>query len=144
MARDPKITSKIMASVRSKDTQPELAVRRRVWGLGYRYRKHHKGVEGHPDLVFVGARVAVFIDGDFWHGHAWRLRGMRSLKEMFPTRTEWWVNKIRRNVERDREVERKLRSQGWTVLRFWESDVQKDPDRVVRKIAKVVGHHRGR
>ena len=123
-----------MASVRAKDTKPELAVRRRLWAQGYRYRTHYNGLTGKPDLVFVGPRIAVFIDGDFWHGNAWRLRGLRSLEDLFPTNTDWWVAKIRRNMERDQEVTTALERHGWTVLRFWESDVERDPDGVVNQI----------
>src|SRR5688572_14804948 len=103
--RDPKVTSKIMASVRAKDTRPELAVRKRLWALGYRYRVHPKGVFGRPDVVFPRLKIAIFIDGDFWHGNPreWRRRGFERMEDLFPSRTEWWADKIRRNIERDRK-----------------------------------------
>ena len=136
--RDPGVTSKIMASVRSKDTKPEIAVRRALWARGYRYRVHFDGLPGKPDIVFTRARLAVFIDGDFWHGNTWRIRGLNSLEELFPTRTEWWVNKIRGNIERDEEVNRLLRELGWTVLRVWESDVERNLDQVVKRMTVQV------
>ena len=108
-----------MASVRNKDTKPEVLLRSWLWKAGLRYRKNWGGLEGHPDIVFVRPKVAVFVDGDFWHGNAWRLRGLPSLEELFPTRREWWVEKIQRNIERDREVTAALVSEGWTVLRYW-------------------------
>jgi len=84
-------------------------------------------VLGRPDLVIRKDRIAVFIDGDFWHGNAWRLRGLPSLEALFPTRTEWWTSKIRRNMERDQRVTSTLRDDGWMVLRIWESEVLDDP-----------------
>ncbi len=101
-----------MGSVPSRDTRPESAVRKQLWSLGFRYRIHPAGVFGRPDFVFVGLRVAVFVDGDFWHGNPreWRRRGCQRLEDLFPTRTEWWAAKIRRNVERDRAVNRELRT----------------------------------
>jgi DNA mismatch endonuclease (patch repair protein) len=71
--------------------------------------------------------VAVFVDGDFWHGNAHRLRGLDRLEDLFPTNREWWMKKLRRNIERDREVTASLRSNGWRVVRVWESDVLSNP-----------------
>src|SRR5688572_10251123 len=93
--RDPAITSRMMAQVKNKDSKAELAIRRRLHAMGLRYRLHYR-IEGRPDIAFPSRRVAVFIDGDFWHGNAWKLRGLGSLAELFPTRTEWWVAKITR------------------------------------------------
>jgi DNA mismatch endonuclease (patch repair protein) len=137
--RNSRITSRIMAAVRSRDTQPEIAVRKRLWALGYRYRVHAK-VFGRPDVVFTTVRVALFIDGDFWHGNPeeWRRRGKATMAEMFPTRTTWWVAKIKRNIARDREVDRRLRDEGWLVLRIWESSIAANFDAVIRAIAQQV------
>lgn len=108
--------------------------------MGYRYRVHASFVVGAPDIVFHGLRVAVFIDGDFWHGNReeWRRRGRRTLAEMFPTRTAWWVAKIRRNMARDRAVNRQLHDEGWRVIRLWESEIKRDPGGVVRRIVRVI------
>lgn len=127
-----------MSSVSSKDTEPEVAVRKSLWHRGYRYRKHYDEVEGSPDLAFPSRQIAVFIDGDFWHGNAWKVRGYDSLEDMFPTNTEWWVNKIERNMERDKEVNAALHERGWTVLRFWTSEVKDDLEAVVERIAGEV------
>lgn len=135
--RDPATTSRMMARVKNKDSKAELAVRRRLHAMGLRYRLHYK-ITGRPDIVFPSKRVAVFVDGDFWHGNAWKLRGLSSLAELFPTRTEWWIDKITRTMERDEEVTRLLTDQGWAVLRVWESDVLADPDGVAARIARVV------
>lgn len=140
--RDPAVTSRIMAAVRSKDTTPEMVVRRALWARGYRYRVHYKRVPGKPDIAFPGLRLAVFIDGDFWHGNAWRVRELDSLEDLFPTRTDWWVSKIERNMERDEEVNQSLRDSGWTVLRVWESEVETDLEAVLRKISLAVEQQR--
>lgn len=126
-----------MSKVRSKDTKPEMVIRRRLWARGFRYRVHHQ-VVGRPDLAFLGPRVAVFIDGDFWHGNAHNVRGLDSLEDLFPSRTEWWVSKIQGNMERDVKVTTKLEEDGWTVLRFWASRVHDSPEDVVDAIAEVV------
>lgn len=129
--RDPATTSRMMSKVKSKDSKAELSVRSRLHALGLRFRIHYNKVYGRPDIVFPKQRIAVFIDGDFWHGNAWRLRGLSSMAEQFPNRTEWWVNKLERNIQRDSEVTERLRLEGWTVLRFWESDVEADDGKKV-------------
>ncbi len=139
--RDPAVTSRMMATVKNKNSRAELLVRRRLHAMGLRYRLHYTSVHGRPDLVFPRQKVAVFIDGDFWHGNAWRLRGLTCLADMFPNRTEWWVEKITRTMRRDAEVTELLIAEDWRVLRFWESDVLANPDQVVLRIhdAVVVG-----
>lgn len=118
-----------MSRVRGKDTQPELALRRALHAAGMRYRLHPSDVPGRPDLVVRRVRFAVFVDGDMWHGNPdeWKRRGRESLADLFPTRTEHWVAKIQRNVQRDVEVNRQLRAAGWTVVRVWESEVRAAP-----------------
>jgi DNA mismatch endonuclease (patch repair protein) len=121
----------MMARVRAKDSKAELALRRALHARGIRYRLHAGDVFGKPDIVIRTRRLAVFVDGDLWHGNPdeVRRRGRASLAELFPTRTQWWVDKIERTMRRDREVTRTLREQGWTVVRLWEHDVLLDPDR---------------
>lgn len=137
--RDRETTSKIMSSIPSRDTRPELAVRRALWHLGFRFRVDYDKLPGRPDIVFLSAKLAVFIDGDFWHGNAWRVRGKASLADLFPTNTDWWVAKIEGNMERDREVTEILHSRGWKVLRFWESTVTKDLEALVTSITEELG-----
>ena len=119
-----------MARVKSKDTDIELAVRRAVHARGLRYRKNFRGLPGTPDLVFVGPRVVVFVDGDFWHG--WRFPAWRH------TMSPFWAEKIERNRHRDRRNFARLRRQGWTVLRVWGHDVHKDVERVADRIESSV------
>lgn len=130
----------MMARVRHKDSRAELALRRALHAAGVRYRLHAPDVMGRPDLVIRSRRLAVFVDGDLWHGNPdeVRRRGRASLAELFPTRTEWWVAKIERTVARDREVTSALREQGWTVLRLWEHDVLRDPDGCARTVLDAI------
>jgi len=120
--------SEIMRSVRSKGTAPELAFRKALRTKRLRYKIAPSNLAGKPDLVLPYHRIAIFIDGDFWHGGQWSKRNLPALEDQFcstPSR-EYWLNKIRRNIFRDCAATDFLISQGWTVLRFWESDVLKD------------------
>ena len=128
--RAPDMTSRIMSAVKNKDSEAEIKLRHALFARGLRYRIHYGKLIGHPDIVFPRWRVVVFVDGDFWHGNAWRLRGMSSFDEQFhfPSNPEFWRAKIMRNVEHDKEVNEKLAELGWRVLRLWESDVLKDTD----------------
>jgi DNA mismatch endonuclease, patch repair protein len=136
--RDRAVTSRMMAAVRSKNSKAELALRRTLHARGLRYRLHARDVVGHPDLVIRSRRLAVFVDGDMWHGNEHRRRGLATLADLFPTRTDWWVAKIERNIRRDQQVNAELAAQGWTVVRVWESDVLRDPQRAADKVFAVI------
>ena len=120
---------------RKRDTRCELKLRRALWHRGLRYRVDDASLPGRPDIVFPGARVAVFCDGDFWHGRdlAGRLKRLR--KGHNP---EYWAAKIQRNVERDRENSSALRAAGWEVLRYWERDILSDAEPIASRIERVV------
>ncbi|HWU49204.1 MAG TPA: DNA mismatch endonuclease Vsr [Asticcacaulis sp.] len=108
-----------MRAVKSKDTAPELRVRRLLHGMGYRYRLHRKDLPGHPDLVFAGRKAVIFIHGCFWHGHDCR-RGARMPK----TNADYWTVKIGRNRERDARALNALAEQGWRALTLWECELK--------------------
>jgi len=111
----PEARSRLMSRVRTRDTAPELALRGALWAEGVRgWRLHPKDLPGRPDLVFRGARLAVFVDGAFWHGHPDHYRGQSG---------KFWDEKIARNRDRDRTVNAELQKLGWTVLRFWDFEV---------------------
>ena len=129
MARTPEITYKIMSAVKSKNTKPEMILRRELWSRGLRYRVNMKTITGKPDIIFTRAKIAVFCDGDFWHGHNWEIREMSSLEEELARYSEYWRQKILRNIERDKNVNEELASEGWIVLRFWESDIKADAEK---------------
>jgi len=116
-----------MSAVRSKNTQPELMLRRELHVRGLRYRLH-TDMPGRPDIVFIRVRLAVFVDGDFWHGHGWRERGFASFEEQFASHRdpEKWRAKIRSNVDRDLRVDVALQGAGWDVVRVLESQVRAD------------------
>jgi DNA mismatch endonuclease (patch repair protein) len=123
--------SAIMAAVRSKNTSPELLLRKALYADGIRgWRCHYKRAPGTPDLAWPRRRVAVFVDGAFWHGHPSRHRPGRS--------GPYWDEKISRNVERDRRVDRELRETGWTVLRLWDFEVRGDVAACVSRVADAL------
>ncbi|MBN1195332.1 MAG: very short patch repair endonuclease [Methanomicrobiaceae archaeon] len=120
-----------MSRIRGKDTSPELKIRKMLYTRGIQgYRVHYK-LPGKPDIVFIKKRIAIFIDGCFWH----------KCPECFQepqTRKEFWMNKIDANVKRDHDVNQKLETDGWKVLRFWEHRVRKDPESVVAEIVRIL------
>ena len=108
-----------MASIHSKDTKPELIVRRGLWKRGFRYRLNHKRLPGHPDLVLRKYRTCIFVNGCFWHGH----EGCKYYT-VPKTNTEFWVNKVKRNKERDNKVQHQLASMGWHSITIWECELK--------------------
>jgi DNA (cytosine-5)-methyltransferase 1 len=132
--------SAIMRKVHGRDTTPELALRRALWARGLRYRVNATDLPGKPDIVIPSARLAIFVDGDFWHGNQFRKRKLNALEEQFPeTATKaYWLTKIRRNMTRDAAHTNLLLSQGWSVLRFWESQLRADLEGCVSMVARVV------
>lgn len=136
--RDPKVTHKIMSAIPSKNTEPELMLRKALWKENLRYRVNYKKLPGKPDIVFTKYRVAVFCDGDYWHGHNWAVRGLSSLEGELAGYSEFWRSKILRNIERDIEVNQTLKTQGWTVVRIWESDIRSDLDECVRIVKEAL------
>lgn len=137
-ARDPAVTSKMMAAVRNKDSKAELALRRALHARGVRYRLHARDVLGRPDVVIRSKRLAVFVDGDFWHGNAHRLRGLDRLEDLFPNRTDWWMAKLEKTMARDRHVTAQLQAGGWTVVRIWESAVLASPEDAADRVVAAV------
>ncbi len=137
--RDPRVTSRIMSAVRGRDTEPERLLRSALHRCGLRFRLEGKALPGRPDIVFRRVRVAVFVDGDFWHGGGWKARGFESFEAQFTSvRAPFWLEKIRGNVERDMRVNEQLRELGWKVVRVWESDVRKSPDQCAAKVLRVI------
>ena len=117
----PEQRRKNMQAIKSKDSSIELMLRRELWARGLRYRKNDKSVFGHPDLTFKRKKIAVFVDGEFWHGHNWKVR-----KSELKSNQEYWIPKIERNMQRDKEVTEKLKAEGWRVTRLWGKEVKAD------------------
>lgn len=136
--RKPEITHKIMSSIKSQDTVPELLLRKELWRRGYRYRVHTKGILGKPDITIKKYKVAIFCDGDFWHGHNWAIRGMGCFDEELKRYNSFWQEKITRNTTRDKKITEELEKDGWIVMRFWESDIKKSASDCVDKIEKIL------
>lgn len=110
---------KNMQAVKNKDSEIELLLRKELWSRGLRYQKNSKKVFGKPDIVFIGKKVAVFCDSEFWHGYDWDNK-----KKEFKSHQDFWIPKIERNIARDKEVTKTLEDSGWTVLRFWGKEIQ--------------------
>jgi len=125
--------SEIMGLVKSKNTKPELAVRKLVFGLGYRYRLNCPGLPGTPDLVFPGRKKVIFVHGCFWHRH----EGCPNAR-IPKSRVEFWTKKLERNVQRDQEVQAELKRMGWEYLIIWECEL-KDMEAVAQRVKTFLG-----
>lgn len=120
----------LMRKVRTRDTAPELMLRRAMWAAGLRgWRAHPTGVLGRPDIAWMGRRLAVFVDGAFWHGHPDHYHGQSG---------EFWDRKIARNRERDREVNDGLERMGWEVVRVWDFEVERDAPGAVGRVRNAL------
>ena len=128
MKRDPQTVSNIMRRVKSKNTLIEIKFRNILWNSGFRYRKNCVKILGKPDLVSMKFKIAIFIDGDLWHGNQYKNRGFNSLEEQFAnvSNKDYWIKKIKRNIERDKITSDKLQKEGWLVIRIWESQIKQD------------------
>lgn len=118
-----------MRRVKNKDSNIELMLRKELWSRGLRYRKNVTKIVGKPDIAFLGKKVAVFCDSEFWHGFNWEER-----KKDFKSNQDFWIPKIERNIQRDIEVNKQLIEEGWTVLRFWGRDIKKNCSECADKI----------
>lgn len=109
-----------MQAIKSKDSKIELMLRKELWNRGLRYQKNSSKVYGKPDIAFIGKKVAIFCDSEFWHGYDWEHK-----KDEIKSRREFWIPKIERNMQRDIEVTNYLKKNGWIVLRFWGNDIKR-------------------
>lgn len=125
-----------MQRIRAKDTVAEIKLRKALWHLGVRYRKNARMVFGIPDISIARLKIAVFCDGEFWHGKKY-LGG-----EVPKHNRGFWIGKLKKNIERDKIVNRKLKNSGWKVIRFWEKEVLKNPAKAAIRIARTVEKRR--
>ena len=121
---------KNMLNIKSKDTKVEILLRKALWAKGIRYRKNYNKLSGKPDIVLMKFKIAIFVDGDFWHARGHEKKPGQQIK----TNKKFWTKKLERNVERDKEVNEILIEAGWLVLRFWENDIKKDLQGIVKQI----------
>lgn len=126
---------KAMCRIKSSDTSIELALRKALWKKGYRYFKNYKKLPGKPDIVLSKYKIAIFCDGELFHGKDWSVLLPRLKKGNNP---DFWINKIERNMERDNENDKKLLFLDWTVIHFWGNEILKNPDECVRIIEEVI------
>lgn len=126
---------KNMQHIKDKDTKIELVLRKALWERGYRYRKNVKNLPGKPDIILSKYKIAIFCDGEFFHGKDWEELKLR-LKNS--NNSEYWICKISRNKKRDEEINKQLLFQGWTVIRFWGNDIKKDVEGCIRVIEEVI------
>ena len=150
----PQQRHKTMAAIRGKNTKPEMIVRRGLWKRGFRYRLNHKRLPGHPDLVLRKYRTCIFVNGCFWHGHNVALPQMSDGRSQMgdviessecckipKTNREFWVAKIRRNKERDKEEQKKLAAMGWHCITVWECELTpKKREETLESIAFTLNH----
>lgn len=121
-----------MSRIKCKDTKIELLLRKELWHRGLRYQKNSKKVFGKPDIVFLGKKIAVFCDSEFWHGFDWENR-----KDDFKKNQDFWITKIERNMKRDDEVNEVLQMSGWIVLRYWGKEIKNNLSGCADEIEKV-------
>lgn len=129
----PEQRRKNMQANKSSGTKPEILLAKALFARGHRYRKNNKTVYGKPDITFKKIKLAIFVDGEFWHGKDWENR-----KHSIKSNIEYWHPKIERNIARDLEVSEKLQQEGWTVLRFWDRELMKELVRCIEKIEREI------
>ena len=126
---------KNMQNIKAKDTSIEKILRKALWEKGYRYRKNCKDIPGKPDIALTKYKIAIFCDSEFFHGKDWEILKPRLEKG---DNSEYWVKKISRNRERDDEINKKLLSQGWTVIRFWGKDIKNNLEDCINVIEEEI------
>ena len=139
----PQRIHKNMSAIHSKDTKPEMVVRKYLWGHGFRYRLNHKRLPGKPDIVLTRYRTCIFVHGCFWHGHdvAFPYTYNSECCKIPKTNREFWVKKITRNQERDLEVQHKIAAMGWHCIVIWECQLKpKNREETLRSLAYTLNH----
>ncbi len=131
----PEQRKKNMKSIKSKDTKIEVILRKALWEKGLRYRKNYKSLPGNPDIVILKYKIAIFCDGEFFHGKDWEVLKPRLERGK---NSDFWISKISRNRERDDEINKKLLFMGWTVIRFWGDDIKNNTDECIRVIQEAI------
>jgi len=126
-----------MSRIRGKNTKPELLLRKALWAAGVRFRIHDKSLPGKPDIVIKKYRLAIFVDGEFWHGYDWA-----NSQHIIKSNRDFWLPKIESNIARDKKNDEALVAMGYTVFRFWEKDVQNNLSRCVNQVQLFIESYR--
>lgn len=127
--------SKNMSCIRGKDTSIEVKLRKALWAKGYRYRKNYKMLAGSPDIALTKYKIAIFCDSEFFHGKDWEILKPKLEKGKNP---DYWIPKIQRNMQRDREKDQALLFAGWTVIHFWGKDILNNTEECIRVIEEAI------
>ena len=122
-----------MSKIKSQNTKPEQIFRKKLWELGYRYRKNVKLLPGKPDIVLEKYKLAIFIDGEFWHGYNWAVK-----KQKLKSNKRFWISKIERNMQRDIVNNAELGKLGYEVFRFWEQDLKKNLELCINEVTNYI------
>ncbi len=125
--------SKRMANVHLKQGRAETILAKALWHQGYRYRLNYKKLPGSPDIALTKYSIAVFVDGEFWHGYQWETR-----KDKLKSNRDYWIEKIEENIDRDRRNDARLREMGWCVIHFWEKEVLKQTDECIVTVLSAI------
>jgi len=122
-----------MSRIKGKDTSIEVSLRKALWRNGIRYRKNFKALPGNPDIAITKHQIAIFCDGEFWHGKEWEVK-----KHRIKSNREYWIKKIENNMDRDKTVDQRLSGKGWTVIRFWGDDIKNDVMGCVEEVKDAI------
>lgn len=125
--------SDLMKKIKSTNTKPEIKLRKALWNQGIRYRLQNKTIIGKPDISIKKYKLAVFVDGEFWHGFNWKEK-----KKKLKSNRDYWINKIEGNMKRDKKVNKELREKGWTVLRFWQHKIKNNLEECVFEVENAI------
>ncbi|MGG5317819.1 very short patch repair endonuclease [Enterococcus sp. AZ072] len=135
MVESKEYRSQMMSKIRSTGGKAETVLAKALWHSGVRYYRNYKKLLGKPDIAITKYKIAVFVDGEFWHGYDWKNQKVKRIK----SNRDYWIPKIEKNMERDKTVNEELQDLGWTVLRFWEKhQVMKDLEACVEIVLKRV------
>lgn len=135
MSETKEYRSKMMSKIRSTGGKAETLLAKRIWHEGYRYFRNYKKLPGKPDIAITKYKIAIFVDGEFWHGYDWENQKLKRIH----TNREYWIPKIEKNMAKDRQVNDELRNMGWTVIRFWEKhEVLKNIDECVLEVKEAI------
>jgi DNA mismatch endonuclease (patch repair protein) len=127
------LRSELMRKIKSVNTREEITFRKALWQLGYRYRKNYPDLPGKPDVVFTKQKIVIFIDGEFWHGFNWELK-----KERIKNNKDYLIQKIEKNIRRDKEITEQLECDDWFVIRFWSNEIKLDLNRCVNFTTSIL------
>ena len=125
--------SDLMRKIKSDKTSPEILLQKALRKIGIKYKKNYKALIGNPDIALINKKIAIFIDGEFWHGYYWNQK-----KKKIKANRLYWIPKIERNIKRDKQNNRKLKKAGWQVMRFWQHQINKDLSGCIKKIKKIM------